>query len=104
MLSTPPPAHVTVSLAAAPTEAPRPGIAATGAGTWSVPDQLAPGMYRTNGSTNPDRQCVWQRLAGDNLAIVDTGLGNPGEPQTVAIEPEDAMFQSTDCGTWIRVR
>jgi hypothetical protein len=103
VLANPAPTPVTVSLVAAPTEAPRAGVTATGSGTWSIPDQLAPGIYRSGGSTNPNRQCIWNRFAGPDPAIVDTGLGDPGEAQTVTIAPDDRLSQAADCGAWTKV-
>lgn len=104
----PPPAQtttVTVSQVVHPTETagPPPRPAHFGDGVWPVPTAISPGTYRTAGSPDPNQQCVWERIQGDIRNYVDTGLGDPGDTQTVTIQPDDTAFRAVSCGTWTKV-
>ncbi len=69
-----------------------------GDGTHDVPDDVAPGTYRTMTYTD---NCYWVRLAGFSSGLEDwiaSGIG-PGY-HMVTIGPDDAGFDSRDCGSW----
>jgi hypothetical protein len=72
--------------------------AAFGDGTNLVPDDVAPGTYRTVAYTE---ECYWVRLSGFEGGLEDwvsSGIG-PGY-HVVTIGPTDDGFDSHECGAW----
>jgi hypothetical protein len=78
---------------------PRADLAAVfGDGTHEVPIDVAPGTYRT---INYSESCYWVRFSGFSGGLSDwisSGIG-PGY-HVVTIGPDDAGFDSRDCGDW----
>jgi TolA-binding protein len=77
------------------------GSAATfGDGVHRVGTDIQPGTYRSSGG-----DCYWARLrnfGGGLNSIIANGLSDGG-PVVVTIDPSDAGFESTRCGTWTAV-
>lgn len=74
--------------------------AAFGDGTHLVPQDVAPGTYRTIGYAD---ECYWTRLSGFGGGLEDwvsSAIG-PGY-HVVTIGPDDAGFDSAGCGDWTR--
>ena len=64
-------------------------------GTYQVGVDIAPGNYRTAGSSG----CYWARPSGlDTSDIIDNN--NSNGPQVVSIQPTDKAFLTQRCGTW----
>jgi hypothetical protein len=69
-------------------------------GTYFVGTDIAPGTYRSSGSSG----CYYVRLSGFNGSFENIIANqNTDAPAVVAIDPTDAGFQSKRCGTWTRV-
>lgn len=65
-------------------------------GTWEVGTDIAPGKYKTPGTST----CYWARLrTTDNSDIIDNNLG--AGPQVVTVKAGE-FFQSQRCGTWTK--
>jgi hypothetical protein len=69
-----------------------------GDGTYVIGLDIAPGTWTAQGGTT---DCIWERVsdfsgAPDALKATDSGVVNP----TVEIQPGDAGFVTSDCGTW----
>jgi hypothetical protein len=74
--------------------APAPGF---GDGTFLVGTDIAPGLYRTDGS----RGCSWERrsdLTGDYDAML--AMDFPDGQAYVELLPTDVAFSSDGCGRW----
>ena len=68
-----------------------------GDGTYLVNKDIAPGRYRTEGSSS----CYYERLrdtSGEFSAIITND--NPQGPAVVTIAASDAAFTSKRCGIW----
>ncbi len=63
-------------------------------GLWNVGEDIPAGTYRNSDSS---AGCHWERMSSLSAVIVES-LSH--EIQTVTIEPGDAYFRSTSCGTW----
>lgn len=79
-----------------------PGSPATsfGDGTFVVNASIAAGRYSAPGG--PD--CYWERasdLSGSGASIIANDFG--GYTPVVTIDPTDASFQSSGCGTWTAI-
>ncbi len=99
-----PPVPAPTPAAAQPTTPATTAVAGqiTGDGMFSVPDEAAPGTYRTVVPAEGRGHCYYARLSGPDR-VEDILLNNnadPGERITVKIEPGDAYFESKGCGTW----
>lgn len=69
-----------------------------GDGTYRVPDDIAPGTYRTTTYTD---NCYWTRLSGFVSGLRDLIASRIGSGyQVVTIGEQDAGFDSVSCGTW----
>ena len=84
-----------------PTTAPEPQGDSFTDGTHRVGTDIEPGTYRNDGSTG---KCYWARLSGfsgstDSILAND----NPRGQTYVTIDPSDAAFKSSRCGTWEKV-
>lgn len=69
-----------------------------GAGTYIVGLDVAAGAWR---AADAGEDCYWARLArfsgeSDDIIAEDVGAG----PHAVEIDPTDAGFYSSDCGSW----
>jgi hypothetical protein len=72
-----------------------------GAGTMIVPIDVQPGTWRSEGG---DSSCYWARLSdfsGEISGIVTNSFGSTGD--VVQISDNDAGFQSSNCGDWVRI-
>ena len=74
-------------------------------GTWLVGADIEPGTYRT--PADPESNCYMARLSGlsgspDDIIMEHQGAGHDHD-HVIEIEPTDAAFQTTGCGTWERV-
>lgn len=77
------------------------GIA--GEGTFTVPTEVAPGVYKTDGPdpNTPVPNCYWARLSGTSGELADVvANGNATGPVTVTIRKTDRAFQSQGCLPW----
>ncbi|GIH05290.1 hypothetical protein Rhe02_33570 [Rhizocola hellebori] len=73
-----------------------------GSGTLVVGKDVAPGTYQTVVPTT-SVGCYWARLSdltGELDAILANANLEPGDMATVTINPDDAGFTSSRCGTW----
>lgn len=71
-----------------------------GDGSYRVGVDIAPGTYRSSGTSS---SCYWQRLS--NFTGTDNIIANylSDSPTTVTILPSDAGFETRRCGTWTKV-
>ena len=68
-----------------------------GDGTWAVGGQIAPGSYRPSAADG----CDWARLRDfQGVAGSSIASGSVDSSGSVVIQPTDAGFSSTGCGTW----
>lgn len=87
------------------TPPPPPAPQGIGQGVHRVPEDVAPGVYKTDGpaeSTTPI--CYWARLkdtTGSLGAVSANGL--PQGPATVTILAGDKAFETSGCGPWVKV-
>lgn len=108
--------ETTVEVAAPPPEAPAepappedpaaPGGPAEGAGTidgdgtYLVGADIEPGTYRSAGADT----CYWARLSGTSGNFEEIIANNFGAgQQVVTIDPTDAAFETTMCGSWEKI-
>lgn len=85
----------------APPAPPEPGTI-PGDGTFLVGTDVEPGTYRSSGGDSYG--CYYARLSdttGNFDAIITNGIGD-GQ-SIVTIEPTDAAFETSGCGTWEKV-
>jgi hypothetical protein len=80
--------------------APAVPTASPGDGTWRVGLDIAAGTYQV--TVPAGGWCYWARLSGfgGTLAEIVTAANVRPGPAIVTIEPTDAGFQSSRCGTW----
>jgi hypothetical protein len=68
-------------------------------GTWLVPDEVKPGIYR---AAAPGTDCYWERVknftGGLNSIIANGNAG--GGPIVIEIAKSDNGFTSDGCGPW----
>lgn len=97
------PTTVVATTTPAPPPAPAGPMTTFGEGTYVVgagPDEIAPGTYVAPGSSGSP-SCYWERLDADGDII--PGGNYFGDGQAVApIGKKDGMFNSRDCGTWVK--
>lgn len=91
---------------AAPAPAPVPAKpAGIGDGTHTVPGEVQPGTYRTDGPADSIVPlCTWERLrntSGEPSAMIT--IGTSQGPATVTIAPSDGAFQTSGCKPWTKV-
>jgi hypothetical protein len=79
-----------------------PAVARITAGDWHVGQQVTPGRWATEGSTDG---CYWERASGfthdfDELITNDIGDGQ----RVVDLAATDVRFSSSErCGAWVRI-
>jgi hypothetical protein len=70
-----------------------------GDGIWLVGEEIQPGTYRSPAGGS----CYWARLSGfggfDDIII----NGGFTRNQTVTISASDKGFESSNCGTWVKI-
>lgn len=72
-------------------------------GTWQVPAEAKPGLYRTDGPADGS-SCYWARLKGLGGSVDDIiANGSPSGPTTVRISKGDAGFETRGCLSWTKV-
>jgi hypothetical protein len=87
----------TPSPSPSPSAAPTPEVA-FGDGTHRVPEDVAPGTYRTTTFTT---NCYWTRLRGFESGLKDIIASRIGSGfQVVTIGRRDRGFDATSCGDW----
>ncbi len=65
---------------------------------YLVPDELAPGTYRTLDYTT---DCYWVRFSGFDSGLADWVASRVGSGyQVVTLDADDAGFDSESCGAW----
>jgi cyclophilin family peptidyl-prolyl cis-trans isomerase len=70
-------------------------------GVYQVGNDIQPGTYRNNNSTN---SCYWKRLSGFSGEINDTIASDITDVNViVTIKASDAGFSSERCGTWSEI-
>ncbi len=87
-----------------PSPSPTGGIV-PGDGVWLVGSEIVPGVYRTVVPAS-SYNCYWARLSGLSGGfgdIIDNDNWSAGATVTVAIAATDVAFESSGCGTWIRI-
>ena len=84
------------------TPAPPKGL---GDGTYTVPAEVKPGTYKTQGSDNENIPCYWARLSGTSGELGDIiANGNPSGQTTITIKTGDKAFETNGCKDWVRVK
>lgn len=68
-----------------------------GDGTYRVPEDIPPGLYRTDGGPN----CHWERIDSAGVVVAE---GDDTKPVVVGIRKSDKEFRSDGCGRWRQVR
>ena len=73
-----------------------------GDGVWIVGFDIEPGTYRTA----PTEGCYLARMSGlsgsaDDIIMSHDGTGHDHD-HVILIDPTDAAFESSSCGTWHR--
>jgi hypothetical protein len=69
-------------------------------GQFIIGLDIAPGTWRTDGTDS----CYWARLSGFGGNVSDIlANDNPRGPALVTISPTDTGFESSRCGTWMKV-
>jgi DnaJ domain len=71
-----------------------------GAGTWLIPQEIAPGRWRNSDSSEGCSWALLNGLDGGPSAVLTSGVSN--DTQTVLISSEVA-FHSRGCGVWTRI-
>ena len=82
-----------------PEETPPPEPEGIGDGSWIVPQDMKPGLYRTS---DPGDGCYWERVknfSGGFNSIIANGNAIGG-PIVIEIQKSDGGFNSEGCGTW----
>ncbi|MCY0934727.1 hypothetical protein [Streptomyces sp. H34-S4] len=71
------------------------------AGMLKVGVDIAPGTYKSAGSTEDGTGCYWERTK-DATGSIDTTIANenPEGQAIVTIEAEDGFFKTVDCQDW----
>ena len=72
-----------------------------GAGTWLVPDEIAPGQWL---NSDVSQGCAWTRLSGlsgEPSAVIASGVAE--SVGTMEITGSERAFDSRGCGTWTRI-
>lgn len=80
---------------------PGPTSAPFGSGTWFVNQEVAPGTWRNDDSS---QGCYWERKSGFSWHLADI-IANEFtfNISTVTISGTDQGFYSWDCGTWTKI-
>lgn len=80
-----------------------PAAAATiGEGTYQVPQDVKPGLYKTGGPTAGN--CYWARLKGLGGSVDDIiANGSPNGPATVKVATGDKGFETSGCKPWTKI-
>lgn len=71
-----------------------------GDGTYTVGEDIDPGIYR---STAQDPFCYWARLSGLGGEIDDIIANGSNAPEIVLIGSDDVAFETQGCGPWVDV-
>jgi hypothetical protein len=71
-----------------------------GDGTHRVPNEIAPGTYRSTDETT----CYWARLKGFSRELNDVIANGNNSPEIVTIGNNDAGFETQGCGDWVPVK
>ena len=72
-------------------------------GTYTIPDELAPGTYHTDGQSTAGLGCGWERdrnTDGQFSSIIANNFGNG--PQTVTVAKTDKALTVSGGCTWTR--
>jgi len=82
-----------------------------GDGVFLVPTEVKPGTYRavvpkpaTGAEGLPS--CYWARLKdtnGDVNSIIANDTATAGQTLTVTVKSTDKAFQTTGCGSWVKI-
>ena len=68
-----------------------------GTGTFLVNDEVSPGAYRSEDTSN----CYWARLSGTDGSLESIIANNfGGGRQLVTISGSDMAFETSGCGEW----
>ncbi|HSK22605.1 MAG TPA: hypothetical protein VK906_05500 [Egicoccus sp.] len=81
-----------------PEPEPEPEPVGIGDGTYTVGEDLAPGTYRSEGSS----MCYWARLAGFSGELGDI-ITNGNASTILTIAEGDVGFETSGCGDWVAV-
>ena len=71
------------------------------AGTWLVPDEIAPGKWQ---NSDVAEGCSWAKLSslsGEPSAVIASGVAD--SIGTMDITGSERAFDSRGCGTWTRI-
>jgi hypothetical protein len=96
-------AVVAPATAAAPVAPAKPAGDIPGDGTFSVPGEVAPGVYKTDGAdtSQPIQNCYWARLSGTSGSFEEIlANGNAKGPITLTIRKTDKAVQVQGCLPW----
>ena len=98
----PPPETVTVEAPPPTAAGPSGPLTTFGEGTWEVGVDIAPGKYKTSGSTSSG--CYYARLKQNDGSLGDIIDNNIQDgPMTVVIKSNDGYFETSGCEDWVKV-
>jgi hypothetical protein len=70
-------------------------------GVFIVGTDIAPGVWRAEGTEN----CYWARLSGFSGELKDIIANDIGPgPAIVEVSASDAGFETSNCGTWVKIQ
>ena len=97
----PPPETVTVEAPRSTAAGPSGPLTTFGEGTWEVGVDIAPGKYKTTGSTGIS--CYYARLKQNDGSLHDIIDNNIQDgPVTVVIKSSDGYFETRGCEDWVK--
>jgi hypothetical protein len=72
-------------------------------GTWSVPDQVAPGKYRSTGAKEGLFEMCMVSTSSENGNVLDLDSGNAGEQVQITVTSKAAEFKNSGCEPFVKV-
>lgn len=86
------------------TKAPPPPPPVIEDGTWTVGDDVPPGVYKVNARIDSGAMCYWAitKTGSNGGDIIANDLPSGGRPSVVLKKGQD--FETERCGTWTRVK
>jgi hypothetical protein len=72
-------------------------------GTWSVPDQVSPGKYRSTGAKEGLFEMCMVSTSSENGNVLDLDSGNAGEQVQITVTSKAAEFKNSGCEPFVKV-
>jgi hypothetical protein len=72
-------------------------------GTWSVPDQVAPGKYRSTGAKEGLFEMCMVSTSSENGNVLDLDSGNAGEQVQITVTSKAVEFKNSGCEPFVKV-